>query len=96
MLSATAPLCGTYHDSSRLNTHRTGGAEYGEALRAKWFVKRPWYRKKRGPSFADTLATLRQASWVEASFHDPAEGPGSGKTTGERILQVHTWLSAAG
>ena len=71
-------------------------AEHGEALREKWFVKRPWYRKKRGPSFGDMLATLRQASWVEASFLDPAEGPGSEKTTPKRLLQLQTWLSAAG
>jgi hypothetical protein len=71
-------------------------AEHGEALREKWFVKRPWYRKKRGPSFADMLATLRQASWVEASFLDPAERPGSEKTIPKRLLQLQTWLSAAG
>ena len=71
-------------------------AEHGEALRAKWFVKRPWYRKKRGPSFADMLATLRQASWVEASFLDPAKRPGSQKTTPKRLLQLQAWLSAAG
>jgi hypothetical protein len=71
-------------------------AEHGEALRAKWFVKRPWYRKKRGPSFADMLATLRQASWAEANSLDPARRPGSKKTPGERILQLQPWLSAAG
>ncbi len=71
-------------------------AEHGEALRTKWFVKRPWYRKKRGPSFADMLATLRQASWVEASILDPAIGPGSEKTTPKRLLELQTWLSAAG
>ena len=71
-------------------------AEHGEALRAKWFVKRPWYRKKRGPSFADMLATLRQASWAEANSLDPARRPGSRKTPGEHILQLQTWLSAAG
>ena len=71
-------------------------AEHGEALRAKWFVKRPWYRKKRGPSFADMLATLRQASWAEANSLDPARRPGSNKTPGKRILQLQTWLSAAG
>lgn len=71
-------------------------AEHGEALREQWFVKRPWYRKKMGPSFADMLATLRQASWVEASFHDPGRRPGSGKTTHKRLLQLQTWLSAAG
>ena len=71
-------------------------AEHGEALREKWFVKRPWYRKKRGPSFADMLATLRQASWVEASLLDPAERSGSQKTTPKRLLQLQTWLSAAG
>jgi len=71
-------------------------AEHGEALREKWFVKRPWYRKKMGASFADMLATLRQASWVEASFRDPGQRPGSGKTTGKRLLQLQTWLSAAG
>ena len=71
-------------------------AEHGEALREKWFVKRPWYRKKRGASFADMLATLRQASWAEANSLDPANRPGSGKTTRERILQLQTWLLAAG
>lgn len=71
-------------------------AEHGEALREQWFMKRPWYRKKRGPSFADMLSTLRQASWVEANFLDPAMGPGSEKTTPKRLLQLQTWLSAAG
>jgi hypothetical protein len=52
-------------------------AEHGEALRRKWFVKRPWYRKKRSASFADMLATLRQASWVETNFVDPARRPGA-------------------
>jgi hypothetical protein len=71
-------------------------AEHGEALREKWFAERPWYRRKRGPSFADMVATLRQASWVEASFRDPGRRPGSGKTTPKRLLQRQTWLSAAG
>ena len=71
-------------------------AEHGEALREKWFVKRPWYRKKRGASFADMLATLRQASWVEASFRDPGQRPGSEKTTHERLLQLQTRPSVAG
>jgi hypothetical protein len=30
-------------------------AQHGEALRQGWFVKRPWYRKKRSASFADML-----------------------------------------
>ncbi len=71
-------------------------AEHGTALREKWFVKRPWYRKKKAVSFADMLATLRQASWVEASSCDPGERPGSGKTTPKRLHQLQTWLSAAG
>lgn len=71
-------------------------AEHGEGLRAKWFVKRPWYRKKRGPSFADMLATLRQASWAEANSLDPARRPGSRKKAGDRIVLLQTWLSAAG
>ena len=71
-------------------------AEHGEALREKWFVKRPWYRGKKAVSFADMLATLRQASWVEANILDPAVGPGSEKTTPKRLLQLQTWLFAAG
>lgn len=71
-------------------------AEHGEALREKWFAKRPWYRKKRGPSFADMLATLRQASWVEASYLDPGRRQGARETPSKRLLQLHTWLSAAG
>ena len=71
-------------------------AEHGEALREKWFVKRPWYRRKRSASFADMLATLRQASWAEANSIDPARRPGSRKKAWNRIMQLQTWLLAAG
>jgi len=71
-------------------------AEHGEALREKWFPPRPWYRRKRAASFADMLATLRQASWVEANYRDPARRPGSRKRAAECPLQPQTWLLAAG
>jgi hypothetical protein len=29
------------------------------------FPKRPWYTKKKEPSFADMLTTLRRLSWTE-------------------------------
>jgi hypothetical protein len=29
------------------------------------FPKRPWYKKKKEPSFADMLTTLRRLSWTE-------------------------------
>ena len=70
-------------------------AEHGEALRERWFVKRPWYRRKKAASFADMLATLRQASWVEANSFDPAPRPGSEEKGGNRIPQLQTWLLTA-
>ena len=71
-------------------------AEHGETLRGTWFVKRPWYRRKRSPSFADMLATLRQASWVEASFLDPAPRPGSQEKAVDRALWLQScFLTAA-
>ena len=70
--------------------------EHGEALHAKWFVKLPWYRKKRSASFGDMLATLRQAIWVEVNSLDPAVGPGSAKTTGKCVHSLQTWLLDTG
>lgn len=71
-------------------------AEHGEALRDGWFVTRPWYRKKRSASFADILATLRQASWAEPNFVDPAKQVGSTKKDRDCVVQLQDWLSAAG
>ena len=40
---------------------------------ATWLV-RPWYRRKAAPSFADVLATLRQAGLVAAATWCPPMG----------------------
>ncbi len=44
-------------------------------------------------SFDDMIATLRQASWTEVNFADPAQRVGSVELTGERLLHMHTSLS---
>jgi len=54
-------------------------AEHGEALREKWFVKRPWYRKKRGPSFADMLATPSTGELGRGEFPRPRRTTGVGE-----------------
>jgi len=68
-------------------------ARSGHALRERWFEPRPWYRKKTAVSFDDMIATLRQASWTEVNFADPAPEVGSVEMTGERLLHMHTSLS---
>lgn len=70
-------------------------AKSGHALRRKWFEKRPWYRGKKTSSFADMLATLRQASWAEAGFFDPPQEAGSKKVAEKRILHMFASLSTA-
>jgi len=68
-------------------------ARCGHALRDTWFKTRPWYRSKKNTSFADMLATLRQASWAEVSLFDPAQGVGSDKVAEKRVLHLFTSLS---
>ena len=59
----------------------------GHALRERWFVRTPWYRKKSTVSFADMLATLRQASWAGRVLTDPAVEAGSSESP--RVLSIH-------
>ena len=46
------------------------------------FPFRPWYRKKREPSFADILTTLRTASYHEKT-----------KTLLSKRYQLKTWIA---
>ena len=68
-------------------------AHSGHVLRERCFKPRPWYRHKTAVSFDDMIATLRQASWTEVNFADPAQRVGSVELTGERLLHMHTSLS---
>jgi len=70
-------------------------ARAGREIRERWFVKRPWYRKKKSASFADMLATLRQASWAEANFLDPGGKVGSKKSIKQRIAHLQRCLLTA-
>lgn len=45
-----------------------------QAGRAATWVVRPWYRRKAAPSFADVLATLRQAGVARAATWQPSLG----------------------
>jgi hypothetical protein len=69
-------------------------AHHGHAFREQGGVKRPWYRKKKTPSFADMLAALRQASWAEANFCDPLPHEGSKKSPQQALSQLQYWLLA--
>jgi hypothetical protein len=56
------------------------------------FPDRPWYRKKREPSFADMLTTLRRLSWQNYFYRQ-------GSVTGvakKRLAQIIEFLSLAG
>lgn len=56
------------------------------------FPDRPWYRKKRDPSFADMLTTLRRLSWQNYFYRQ-------GSVTGvakKRLAQIIKFLSLAG
>lgn len=54
----TAPMALVLYSLIVLWFHRAG-------QRQLQFPDRPWYRRKREPSFADLLTTLRRASWQE-------------------------------
>ena len=54
----TAPMALVLYSLSVLWFHRVGHAHVE-------FPHRPWYRKKKEPSFADILSTLRCQSWRE-------------------------------
>lgn len=70
-------------------------ARAGHAMRDRWFLRRPWYRGKASASFADMLATLRQASWAELNSADPGVEAGSPKKAENRMLQLQQCLLAA-
>lgn len=67
----------------------------GHAARERWFVVPAWYRKKSTVSFADMLATLRQASWAGRVLSDPAMKAGSSETSQMRVVHGVTSLSMA-
>jgi hypothetical protein len=56
------------------------------------FPDRPWYRKKREPSFADMLTTLRRLSW-QNYFYTQGTVTGVAKN---RLSQIIEFLSLAG
>ena len=56
------------------------------------FPDRPWYRKKREPSFADMLTTLRRLSW-QNYFYQQGSITGVAK---KRLAQIIEFLSLAG
>jgi len=56
------------------------------------FPDRPWYRKKREPSFADMLTTLRRLSW-QNYFYTQGSVTGVAK---KRLAQIIEFLSLAG
>jgi hypothetical protein len=56
------------------------------------FPDRPWYRRKREPSFADMLATLRRQSW-ENHLRTPQSKTGPLK---KPLAQIVQFVSLAG
>ena len=51
------------------------------------FPERPWYARKREPSFADILSTLRRVSLEEETAQLPVEQPEQ-KTLFARLVQL--------
>jgi hypothetical protein len=47
-------------------------AQAGHRLAPKSILERLWYRQKDSVSFEDILRTLRQATWQDRIFNDPA------------------------
>ena len=47
-------------------------AQSGHQLAAQSALERPWYPQKDSVSFEDILRTLRNATWQERIFSDPA------------------------
>src|ERR1022692_2915193 len=59
------------------------------------FPHRPWYTRKREPSFADMLGTLRRLSWTE--FWQQADPPNQAKKSVSPFLaKMIEFLSRAG
>jgi DDE superfamily endonuclease len=56
------------------------------------FPDRPWYRRKKEPSFGDMLTTLRRLSWTEF-LGTPLNDPTLAKT---RLAKITEFLSRAG
>jgi hypothetical protein len=59
------------------------------------FPRRPWYTRKREPSFADMLSTLRQLSWTELSPQPDPPGRKK-KSTFPFLAKMIEFLSRAG
>ena len=80
--------------SKRPRGHRTRPQLAVEMLQmiASWFPRRPWYRHKEEPSFADMLTTLRRQSW-EDKLRDLLPKKGRLK---KKITQIIHILSLAG
>ena len=56
------------------------------------YPDRPWYRRKKEPSFADQLSTLRRLSWEEK-----LGGVGSKRSRWKKLLaQITEFVSRAG
>jgi hypothetical protein len=54
--------------------------------------ERPWYRRKREPSFQDMVTTLRRQSWEEQWAEVvPADGP-----HGKWVAEVAEWAARVG
>jgi hypothetical protein len=80
----TAPMAGVLHSLIVLWFNEVGHKHVA-------FPDRPWYRRKRTPSFGDMLTTLRRLSWEEKTT--VAQKQGTLKTT---LTQLIYFLSLAG
>ena len=56
------------------------------------FPNRPWYRKKKEPSFGDMLSTLRRLSWMEL-WQGAA---GNQRRTKKLFVQITEFVSRPG
>jgi len=81
----TAPMALVLYSLIVLWFHRGGH-------RHLQFPDRPWYRRKREPSFADLLTTLRRASWQEKIRTLPL----SSRLVEKSLAPIVEFLSLAG
>ncbi len=81
----TAPMALVLYSLIVLWFHRVGH-------RHVQFPDRPWYRRKRTPSFADLLTTLRRMSWQEKIRTLPL----SSRVAQKRLAPIIEFLSLAG
>ncbi len=81
----TAPMALVLYSLIVLWFHRAGH-------RHLQFPDRPWYRKKREPSFADMLTTLRRLSWLNKFRTLPLPS----RVARKSLAQIIEFLSLAG